>query len=148
LPDGGHFLYYVQGTPESYGIYVGGLDGSHARRLLDVDSAPVYGSSGHLFFVRQGTLFAQEFDVTRLELKGNPFSVAEHIAALNNAQGSAAVSASSVGPIIYRTAAAGGRRQLLWLDRAGKEIGKAGDPSDANSLSISRDSLRVALAQL
>ena len=42
LPDGHHFLYYVQGTPESHGIYVGDLDGSQARRLLDVDSAPVY----------------------------------------------------------------------------------------------------------
>jgi serine/threonine protein kinase len=148
LPDGRHFLYYVQGTPESHGIYVGDLDGSRARRLLDVDSAPVYESSGHLLFVRQGTLFAQEFDVTRLELKGNPFSVAEHIAAVNTAQGSAAVSASSVGSIIYRTASPGGRRQFRWLDRSGKEIGKAGDPLSASTLSISPDSRRVALAQL
>jgi serine/threonine protein kinase/Tol biopolymer transport system component len=147
LPDGHHFLYYVQGTPESHGVYVGDLDGSRARRLLDVDSAPVYESSGHLLFVRQGTLFAQEFDVSRLELKGNPFPVAEHIPTLSTAQGSAAVSASPRGPIIYRTASAGGRRQLLWVDRSGNEIGKAGDPLSAVAPSISRDGRRVALAQ-
>ncbi len=147
LPDGRHFLYYVVGTPESHGVYVGDLDGSRARRLLDVDSASVYESSGHLLFIRQGTLFAQEFDVTRLELKGNPFSVAERIATANTAQGSAAVSTSSVGPFIYRTASAGGRRQFLWLDRSGKGIGKAGDPLGAVTLSISPDSRRVALQQ-
>jgi len=107
----------------------------------------IYESSGHLFFVRQGTLFAQEFDVTRLEVKGNPFSIAERIATRSEAQGSAAVSASSVGPIIYRTASTGGRRQFLWLDRSGKEIGSAGDPLGANSLSLSRDARRVALHQ-
>ncbi|OLD23073.1 MAG: hypothetical protein AUI91_00260 [Acidobacteria bacterium 13_1_40CM_3_56_11] len=147
LPDGHHFLYYAQGTAESHGIYAGDLDGSRSQRLLDVDSAPIYESSGHLFFVRQGTLFAQEFDMTRLEVKGNPFSIAERIATRSEAQGSAAVSASSVGPIIYRTASTGGRRQFLWLDRSGKEIGSAGDPLGANSLSLSRDGRRVALHQ-
>jgi Tol biopolymer transport system component len=148
LPDGHHFLYYVQGTPESHGVYAGDLDGSGARRLLDVESAPVYESSGHLLFVRQNTLFAQGFDVAHLELKGNPFSVAESIAPVYTAQGSAAVSASAMGPIIYRTASAAGRRQLLWFDRSGKEIGKAGDATNASSVSVSRDSRRVALAQL
>ena len=148
LPDGHHFLYYVQGTPESHGIYVGDLDGSQARRLLDVDSAPVYAASGQLLFVRQGTLFAQAFDAARLELKGNPFSVVERIASASTAQGSAAVSASLAGPIVYRTASAGGRRQFVWFDRSGKEVGKAGDPVAANELSISPDGRRVALPQL
>jgi Tol biopolymer transport system component len=148
LPDGHHFLYYVQGTAESHGIYVGDLDGSRGRRLLDVDSAPVYESAGHVFFVRQGALFAQEFDATRLELKGEPFSVVEHIASFIDAQGSAAVAASLAGPFIYRPASPLGRRQFLWLDRSGKEVGKAGDPLDASSLSISPDGRRAALWQL
>src|SRR5438093_323685 len=146
LPNGHHFVYYVLGTPESRGVYAGDLDGSTARRLIDVESAPVYESSGHLFFVRQGTLFAHEFDAARLELKGNPFSVAEHIATKSDAQESAAVAASSVGVIGYRTALAGGRRQLFWVDRSGKEIGKAGDPLGNNSVSISPDGRRVALS--
>ena len=149
LPDGHHFLYYVQGTPESHGIYVGDLDGSQPRRVLDVDSAPVYAASGQLLFVRQGTLFAQAFDAARLELKGNPFSVVERIASATTAQGSAGVSASLAGPIVYRTASAGGGgRQFVWFDRSGKEVGKAGDPVAATELSISPDGRRVALPQL
>jgi len=148
LPDGHHFLYYVQGTPESHGIYAGDLDGSQARRLLDVDSAPVYASSGHLLFVRQGTLFAQEFDAARLVMEGSPFSlVVERIAFGSRAQGSAAVSASSAGPIVYRTASAGGQRQFVWFDRSGKEIAKAFDRVAALELSISSDTRRVGLSQ-
>jgi Tol biopolymer transport system component len=147
LPDGHHFLYYVQGAPASHGIYVGDLNGSGGRRLLDVDSAPVYESSGHLFFLRQNTLFAQEFDAARLELKGSPYSVVEHIATHINAQGYSAVSASFSGPIVYRRTLARGRRQLLWLDRSGKEIAKAGDPLEANQLSVSPDGRHAALFQ-
>ena len=106
----------------------------------------MYAASGQLLFVRQGTLFAQAFDAARLELKGNPFSVVERIASASP-QGSAAVSASSAGPIVYRTASAGGRRQFVWFDRSGKEIGKAFDRVAAVDLSISPDSRRVALSQ-
>jgi Tol biopolymer transport system component len=147
LPDGNHFFYYVQGSPESHGIYVGDLGGALGRRLLDVDSAPVYAPPGQLLFVRQGTLFAQELDATRIELKGNPLSVAERIALGTVGQGSAAVSASLAGPIVYRTASASGRRQLIWFDRSGKEIARAGDPVAATELSISPDGRRALLGQ-
>jgi eukaryotic-like serine/threonine-protein kinase len=147
LPDGNHFLYYLQGTPESHGIYVSDLGGSQGRRLLDVDSAGEYVSSGRLLFVRQSTLFAQEFDVARLELKGDPVLVAEDIALGTDAQGSVAVSASIAGPLVYRMASLGGRRQLTWFDRSGKEIGKAGDPVSATELSIAPDGRRASLSQ-
>ena len=147
LPDGRHFLYYVQGTPESRGIYVGDLQGAEPRRLLDADSAAVYAAPGQLLFVRQSTLFAQNFDAARLELSGDAFPVAERVAVNNGAQGSAAVSASMAGPFVYRTGSAGGPRQFVWLDRSGKEIGKAGDRLSAVSVELSPDGRRVALTQ-
>jgi eukaryotic-like serine/threonine-protein kinase len=147
LPDGRHFLYYVQGIPESSGIYIGDLQGSQTRRLLDADSAAVYATPGRLLFVRQGTLFAQDFDVARLELRGNAFPVAERIALDTSAQGSAAVSASAAGPFVYRTGSAGGLRQFVWLDRSGKDIGKAGDLLSTLSVELSPDGRRVALHQ-
>src|SRR3546814_16522854 len=39
LPDGNHFLYYVDGSPEVRGVYFGQLDGSEGRRLLEEDAA-------------------------------------------------------------------------------------------------------------
>jgi len=145
LPDGRHFLYYVQGIPESSGVYIGDLQGSQTRRLLDADAAAVYAAPGRLLFVRQGTLFAQDFDAARLELRGNASPVAERIALNAGAQGSAAVSASTAGPFVYRTGSAGGLRQFVWLDRSGKDIGKAGDLLSAVGIELSPDGRRVAL---
>ena len=147
LPDGRHFLYYVQGIPESRGIYIGDLQGSETRRLLDADSAAVYAAPGRLLFVRQGTLFAQDFDAARLELRGNASPVAERIALDTGAQGSAAVSASTAGPFVYRTGSGSGLRQFVWLDRSGKDIGKAGDLLSTLSVELSPDGRRVALHQ-
>jgi serine/threonine protein kinase len=147
LPDGHHFLYYVQGGRESHGIHIGDLNGSPPKRLLDVDSAPVYASSGYILFASQGALFAQQFDADRSELKGSPFSIVERIAFGSSAQGWAAVSTSAAGPIVYRTELVSGGRQFIWFDRSGKEIGKAGDPMASQGVSISPDSRYVALHQ-
>jgi Tol biopolymer transport system component len=147
LPDGRHFLYYVLGIPEFRGIYIGDLQGSETRRLLDADSAAVYAAPGRLLFVRQGTLFAQDFDAARLELRGNASPMAERIALDTGAQGSAAVSASTAGPFVYRTGSGSGLRQFVWMDRSGKDIGKASDLLSAISIDLSPDGRRVALFQ-
>jgi hypothetical protein len=134
-------------TPEARGVYLGQLDGSETRRLVDADAPAVHASSGHLLFVRQGRLFAQDFDPARLTLTGNASSMDEQVmfdASLNLA----ALSASAAGPIVYRAGSAGGvRRQSIWFDRSGKEIGRIGEADGAGvgNPSLSTDSRRVAL---
>ena len=108
LPDGRHFLYWAVSGREPNGVYVGQLDGSETRRLLDADFPAVYAAQDHLLFVRQGALFAQRFDRTRLALAGTPFPVAEQVTSFSSSR--AAVSTSAAGPIAYRTGAAGGGR--------------------------------------
>jgi len=140
LPDGRRFLYFVRGTSDVRGVYVGQLDGAlKGARLLDSDGSAVYGS-GYLFFIRQRTVFAQRFDPIRLELIGNPLPVAQ-----NPAVGPAgvSVSVSDTGSIAYRTASAGGRRQFVWFDRSGREIGKVGSPGTMSNPSLSPDDERV-----
>jgi len=138
LPDGRHFLYYVDGGPEERGLYVSELDGPDTRRLLDTNSTGVYLSSGQLLFMRQGTLFTQTFDPDKLMLIGNPSSVAEHVAAW---------SASTVDSIIYRTGSAIVPRQFVWFDRSGRAIEKVGGPDSAfsQSPSLSPDGRTVAM---
>jgi Tol biopolymer transport system component len=146
LPDGRHFIYYAAGSPEGRGVYITDVDGSGPRRLIDSDTAAVYDSSGHLFFVRQGALLAQRFDPTAIRLIGMPTPVDPHVA-FDPTRYIAAVSASSTGVIVYRAGSAIGRRQFVWLDRSGKEITKVGDPDSAGPLdpSLSPDERRVAL---
>ncbi len=78
LPDGRHFVYFVQGGP-GQGVYVGSLDATSSNRLANADAAAVVSPSGFLFFLRQTTLFAQSFDFKRQELSDNPFPVAQQM---------------------------------------------------------------------
>ena len=141
LPDGRHFLFFVTGSPEARGVYLGQLDGLETRRLFDADTPAVYTSTGHLLFVREGKLWAQDFDSGRLEVRGDPFPIAEHLA------GRTTLSTSAAGPIAYRTAPAdSGQRQLVWVNRSGREIDKVIYPNTAaEGPSLSRDGRRVAV---
>jgi Tol biopolymer transport system component len=126
LPDDRHFLYRARANR----IYVGQLDGGEPRHLLDADSGAMYSATGHLLFVRQGTLFAQSFDPARLSLTGNPIPLAERIAVDPNG-GQPALSTSAAGPILYRTGTGSIERQLIWFDRSGKDLSRIGDPDAA-----------------
>ena len=139
LPDGRHFLYFVQGPSETRGIYVGDIDGPVTRRLFDADSAAVY-TSGYLLFVRQATLFAQAFDAKRLEPTGSPLAVADDV------RGSLLAGLSAEGGVLaFRAGPTGTRRQFRWLDRTGKEIERVGDPgSEKLSPSLSPDGGQLA----
>jgi Tol biopolymer transport system component len=141
LPDGRHFLYYVTGTPDARGVYVGELDKPEGTRLFGADTAAVYAATGHLLFVREGNLIAQAFDPDRLELKGSPFPIADRVT------GGTSVSASAAGPVIYRTGPAElGQRQLVWVDRSGRETDKVVYQDTAVlGPSLSPDGRRIAV---
>ena len=141
LPDGRHFLFFVIGRPEARGVYIGQLDGLDTRHLFNADSPAVYAATGHLLFIRETKLLAQGFDPERLELRGDPFVIAEQIPA------GTTLSASGAGPIAYRTPSAdSGQRQLVWVDRSGKEIDKVVYPDvAAQGPSLSHDGRRVAV---
>jgi len=144
LPDGRHFLFFVTGSPEARGVYLGQLDGLDTRRLFDADAPAMYAATGHLLFIREGKLFAQAFDPTRLELSGDPFPIAEHLSRRT------VLSASAAGPIAYRAPPVdSGQRKLVWLDRSGREIETVVYPDTAaQGPSLSRDGRRVAVFRM
>jgi Tol biopolymer transport system component len=140
LPGGRHFLFFVTGTPEARGVYVADLEGSNVKRLFDADPAAEY-ANGSLVFVRQGRLLVQGFDLDRLELRGEPLVIAADLAPAT------ALTMSATGTIAYRAAPAdSGQRQLVWLDRSGREIGKeVYADSSAFGLGGSHDGRRIAV---
>ena len=150
LADGRHFLYFVRpsvGIPDVRGVYVGQLDGTKTERLVDADVAGVLAGENQLLFVRQGTLFAQRLDPTRLTMSGKPVPVASRIVN-NTAFGVAAVSSSASGLFVYRSGPAEGR-QFTWFDRSGRELGKLGeiDTSDPSDPALSPDGREVAVSR-
>lgn len=119
------------------------LDAPDGRRLVDATTAAVV-ATGHLLFVRQGTLVAQRFDPHTLTLAGDAVPVAEQVAVLNSVGAVAAVGRT----IAYRTGRdVGLSSQLTWVERTGKPLGVVGEPDlDAlRSPELSPDGKRVGV---
>src|SRR4029453_18169956 len=134
LPDGRHFLYATTAPTK---IYVGSLDSQERVELLASDSKAIY-AAGHLLFVQQRTLLAQPFDPVQLTISGESFPVAEDLA-VNPTGVRAAFSASTGGVLTYQTTTAGRKRQLVWVDRTGAQVGVLGDPAGYSEVELAPD---------
>jgi eukaryotic-like serine/threonine-protein kinase len=149
LPDQRHFLFFVTGSMEARGIYVGQLDSLDTKRLFDADSPAVYAATGYLLFIRERKLLAQDFDPVRLETRGDPFPITEDMTGGTTLDQypQIVMSASAAGPIVYRMLSAdSGQRQLVWVDRSGSEIERIVYPdTQAQGPSLSRDGRRIAV---
>jgi len=143
LPDGRHFLYRADGADDVSGVYVGALDSTETKRLLQADSNAVYSpTTGELLFLRQGTLLRQPFDLKKLELAGDPIPVAENVA-VSNYVGSFSVSDNGV--LAYKTGGSNEELALSWLDRAGKPLETVGAPGPYRGIDLSPDGKRIAV---
>ena len=130
LPDGRHFLYYALGTPETRGVYVGHLDEpGAAKRIVDAAAAAVFSPPNRVIFLRGGTLFAQSFDLARLEVEGDPVVVAEQVALGDRGRPVPAVSTADTGLVAYRVSAGAGETRYRWYDRSGNALGYVGEPN-------------------
>lgn len=125
LPDGKHFLYFVDwSTPEDLqrnGIYVGSLDSGEPKLISSELSGTVSYASGNLLYVRSGSLMAQPFNLSRLETTGPPVEIAQQELEkdLNFLQ--SGFSASENGVLIFQSAIDSPAR-LVWFDSSGREL--------------------------
>ena len=142
LPDGRHFLFYVAQGGEPVGVYIGELGSDAVRRILSADGPAQFGSD-HLWFVREGALFAQRFDPSTQALSGPVIRVA------NNVGGglfAASFSTSVAGAVAYREGRGQSDRQLVWFDRSGKALGTAGEQGGlVSNPSLSHDGRYVVV---
>ncbi len=145
LPDGKHFLYLRRGPPDLAGIYAGSVDAKPAEqskeRILATNLGAPY-VDGNLFFMRDDTLMAQPFDAAKLQLRGEPFPVAEHVA-ITGAIG--IFSVSTTGVLAYRAGALAAGLQPTWFDRQGKVTGTFGDRGPDRGFTLSPDGTRAAV---
>ncbi len=128
LPDGQHFLYAIQsGQKETRGIYLGSLDGKVKQRLLSDYSSAVYAPPGFLLFRREESLLAQPFDAGKRRLSGEPVPVAERVGNDPAYRHRLNVSVSDNGVLVLDPHVTRQSKQLLWLDRGGKQTGSLGE---------------------
>ena len=146
LPDGRHFLYCSwDGNPSSTDFYVASLDGTR-RMLFTTNSNIVYAAPGYLLFARGNTLMAQAFDASKLVLSGEPFPVLEQVA-FDSGSSYAYFSIAENGSLVFRKSS-DNSRQLIWVDRSGKQIGPVGPGGAYNDIMLSPDQMRAAIQKV
>jgi len=140
LPDGRHFLYYVDGTPEGRGVYVGTLDSFESTRLFDADGPATFMLPDRLLSRQGATMFVRRFDPVALTVLSEPAAVVQR---------AASVTASSSGMLAYRVLPGAPPRQpdLASFDRSGK-IGDLLTPGFSLSPELSPDGTRLAFFRL
>jgi eukaryotic-like serine/threonine-protein kinase len=147
LPDGRHILYldwrYPSGDAHANGVWIGSLDGEKARRL-PLYSTNVQYSDGYLLYSRDSDLFAQKFDLSRLELSGPALPVARNIQ-YDTFFEAGAFTASTNGILVYAASGTGVNSELTWMDRSGNAVGVLGEPDQFQAQSISPDGQRVVV---
>jgi Tol biopolymer transport system component len=154
LPDGRHFLY-MRGAPEGKrAIYLGDLEATSEAQSATPLVSTDYGfavaqtsanAAPMVLYLRDTTLVAQTFDMSALELTGEPLTVAEQVATLPN-QAIGQFSASKTGTLVYRMAAEN-TRQLTWYNRQGEVAGRPGERAPYGTMKVSPDGGKAVVAQ-
>jgi Tol biopolymer transport system component len=87
---------------------------------------------------------AQRFDSATRQLTSDAFPIVERIAYEGSRY--ASFSASDTGVLVSARGAPRPTTRLVWMDRAGRELGTVGDPETYLNLALSSDERRVAVA--
>ena len=135
LPDGNHYLYDAPDSGNGRAVYVASLDSDSGKLLIESGQSPVY-QQGRLLYLRGSTLVAQPFDEKRLVVAGSASTIAEQVHSFSASRDAAVLS--------YWTGIIPNAPQLIWLDRAGKQIGTLGTPVPQGNVHISPDGTKVA----
>jgi eukaryotic-like serine/threonine-protein kinase len=87
------------------------------RHRLVEGSSPKLAATGELLFVRDGKIWAAEFDTTRLSVAGTPVPLVESESLGNGDAGEGGFATSGDGTLVYLAGEAAS--SLVWLDRQG-----------------------------
>jgi Tol biopolymer transport system component len=148
LPDGNHFLFVTQAKGEMGGVYAGSLNAKETKRILDLSNSAAAYASGQLLFLRNGTLYAQNFDLKTLEVRDKPIQMADSVLSVGSSGAFSAFSVSETGVLAYRTVNSPetrGETQLTWFSRQGKVLSTLGRSGANRNPRLSRDGMRVAV---
>ena len=140
LPDGKSILYTHYAGSAEQKIMVHSLKSGETKELFSGFGAR-YIPTGHIIYLlpNNSSLFAIQFNPSRLEVKGEPVTVLEGVKRY-------AISASGTLAYIPGTAREAAARQILvWVNREGKEEPLAAAPNQYFLFRISPDGTRVAL---
>ena len=120
---GGNIVLFAASSSENVDenrIVAQDLRTGEQRTLVQGGTFPHYVPTGHVVYVQKGILMAVEFDPETMEVRGSPRQVRENV--MESGQGAAQYGVSHLGSFVYvPEGAEPDQRQLVWVDRTGKE---------------------------
>jgi serine/threonine-protein kinase len=147
LPDGKSVLCNLNNVDANFGaspIVVVMLTGNQRKILPQiVGMYPRYVKTGHIVYVKQGTLFAVPFDLQRLEIRGSAVPILEQVSA-DTVFGTAQIAFSRTGDMLYRKGRTEGIFTVQWLNGTGRPQPMVDEPASYRSPRIAPDGMRVA----
>ena len=160
LPDGRSMLFTIQRSPGGWDdtqVAIRSFVTGEQQLLVEGAADARYVTSGHVVYARMGTLLAQPFDATRLEITGKPVGVIDGVMHDVNSpftignSGAAQFSVASNGTLAYLPggAAPEGEYIPVWVDRSGVDT-EVGIPSRSvgGRPRLSPDGRRIAFPVL
>jgi serine/threonine-protein kinase len=146
LADGQAVLFTASlSEPDGGEVALLDLRTGEQRTLVQNASAGWYAPTGHLVFVRAGDLWAVRFDLERLEVTGDAAVVEQGIRV--EPTGHVQVTAGEDGTLAYigGDVSAGASRELVWVDRQGREEAVPAPRRAYQYPRIAPDGSRIAL---
>ena len=149
LPDGDHFLFFA-GTftnasdDRISGIYLSSLAATNMTLLVHARSNPGYASHSLYYMDDREALVARPLDIASGKITGEPRIVGEGANYQPSTYWGAFVAADN-GTVVYNTSGGAAISVLTWYDRAGKELGRVGEPGVLANPTISPDGNSVTL---
>jgi len=149
LPDGNHFLFWAGNFGNSQddrfsGIYVSSLDGKEMK-LVQLCHSSFGTSASHLFYADdERHLVNVSFDSDKAVVSGTSTQIANAVGFQPSTYW-VALTVSPNGTLIYNTSTGATLSVLTWMDRAGRELGRVGEPAVQCNPTLSPDGSRVAV---
>ena len=148
LPDGKGVLLSLSLPPVDYRTEVLSLDTGERKIILGNSRAAMYVDTGHLIYEQAGTgnLMAASFDLTRLEVTGDPVLVLQGVR--ENVPGRVDYAVSDNGTLVYvpGDSSTSHEHSLVWVDREGNETSVTDEKRDYRTPRVSPDGRQISSA--
>jgi Tol biopolymer transport system component len=149
LPDGNHFMFWTgdfgNSKDDRYsGIYLSSLDSQDRKLVVLCHSSFGYDSKKLFYADDQRQLVSIAFDSSSATVSGST-SVIANVVGFQPSTYWAALAVARNGTLIYNTSVGAAESALTWINRAGKELGRVGDPAVMDNPTLSPDGTRVAV---
>ncbi len=149
LPDNKHFLFWAGNfgnlkNDRSSGVYFSSIDGKERKLVALCHSSFGYDAHNLYYADEQRQLVSIAFDPSSGKAAGSTTVVANAVGFQPSTYWSAFAVAQN-GTLIYNTSVGAAESALTWMDPAGKELGRVGDPAIMANPTLSPDGSRVAI---